>query len=79
MRPMMFLTPVIWSAAAMPDRAVFVYLNPFHHIIEVCRAPLLGNTPDLLSWYVTIALAVLFTVLALALFSRYRHRIAYWV
>lgn len=79
MRPMMFLTPVIWNADIFPDRAAFVYLNPFYHIIEICRAPLLGKPTDIMSWVIVAGLALFMMLLAVVLFSRYRHRIAYWV
>jgi ABC-2 type transport system permease protein/lipopolysaccharide transport system permease protein len=79
MRPMMFLTPIIWNAEMFPDRAAFVYLNPFYHIIEICRAPLLGKPADIMSWIIVVVLTLLILLLSIFLFSRYRHRIAYWV
>ena len=37
-----FLTPIFWSPEALPSRPAFVVLNPFYHLIEIVRAPLLG-------------------------------------
>ncbi len=79
MRPMMFLTPVIWNAERFPDRAFFVEANPFYHIVELFRAPMLGHFPAALSWVYVISMNVFLLIAAFYLFARYRHRIAYWV
>jgi ABC-type polysaccharide/polyol phosphate export permease len=79
MRPMLFLTPIIWDASMFSDRAAFILINPFYHIIEIFRAPLLGQQPAMLSWMFVIAITLLGCLVVVVLFSRYRHRIAYWV
>lgn len=76
-----YLTPIIWSSLLLPDRlgSTFLQLNPFFHLLELIRAPLLGVVPSLTSWLVVLVIAVLgwgFTLLA---FSRLRHRVAYWL
>lgn len=78
-RPMMFFTPIIWNADAFPSRAALIYYNPFYHIIELFRAPLLGHLPTLDNWVVVISITIISMASAFALFSKYRRRIAYWV
>ncbi|MFC3218179.1 ABC transporter permease [Tianweitania populi] len=73
-----FMTPILWSATQIPERAVFVNINPFYHFIEIARDPLLGQTGSLLNWLVCIGITIVMGVLALAFFSRFRARIAYW-
>ncbi len=38
-----FLTPVIWRKEDLPGKAILVDFNPFYHLIEIVRAPLLGS------------------------------------
>lgn len=74
-----FLTPVIWRPEMLPDRALFLQLNPFYHMIETLRAPLLGHAPSVENWLAVISIAVLGWAVTLFFYSAYRWRIAYWV
>jgi ABC-2 type transport system permease protein len=74
-----FLTPIFWTPGLLPDRQVFVYLNPFYYLVEVVRMPLLGQTPTLEMWLVVIGLNCIGGLAAIAFYARYRGRIAYWV
>jgi ABC-2 type transport system permease protein/lipopolysaccharide transport system permease protein len=74
-----FATPVFWSPEAMAGRPLFVTLNPFYHLLEIVRAPLLGQTPLLLNWAFCLGLAVVGLVAAGWLYRRTHARIAYWV
>ncbi len=79
MRPVMFLTPIIWNADSFPDRAIFIVWNPFYHIIEIFRAPMLGKSAALTSYGFVIAITLASLAMSLYVYSRYRARIAYWV
>ncbi|RKT44490.1 ABC transporter permease [Thiocapsa rosea] len=74
-----FLTPVIWRPEMLPDRALFLQLNPFYHMVEILRAPMLGQAPLLENWLAVIAIAVFGWAITLFFYSAYRWRIAYWV
>jgi len=76
-----YLTPIIWMPSLLPDRmgATFLQLNPFYHLIELIRAPLLGVVPSLTSWLVVWVIAVVGWTFTLLVFSRLRHRVAYWL
>jgi ABC-2 type transport system permease protein len=74
-----FITPIIWRRDMLPGRAIILDLNPFYHLIEILRTPLIGQVPALEHWLVVIGLAVVGWLVALGLFSAYRWRIAYWV
>lgn len=76
-----YLTPVIWLPALLPARAS-VYLletNPFYHMLEVVRAPLLGQMPSTSNWIISITLAVVGWLATIAFFGRYKNRVAYWL
>ena len=78
-----FMTPIIWMPELMSGRAealgLVLDLNPFFHFLELVRAPLLGQTPALVSWVAVCGITLGGWFVALGMLSRYRRRIAYWV
>jgi lipopolysaccharide transport system permease protein len=76
-----YLTPIIWMPALLPERlgASILIWNPFYHVLELLRAPLLGSAPAMTSWFVVVAITILGWGLTLLLFARVKHRIAYWL
>jgi ABC-type polysaccharide/polyol phosphate export permease len=76
----MLITPIFWPVDALAGlhRAVFVELNPLYHLIEIVRAPLLGQTPAALSYMVVFAITIFGWVLTFDIFRRFRKRIAFW-
>ena len=75
-----FVTPIIWMPALLPHRAVLpMNLNPFFHVLEVVRAPLLGEVPGAVSWLAMIGMTLFGVALTFVVYVRYRWRIAYWV
>ncbi|MFD2114010.1 ABC transporter permease [Thiorhodococcus fuscus] len=74
-----FITPVIWHPAMLPDRALLLDLNPFYHMVEIVRAPMLGQPPDLEHWLAVLLLGLVGWAITLFFYSAYRWRIAYWV
>jgi ABC-type polysaccharide/polyol phosphate export permease len=79
MQVIFFVTPIFWSPENLPGRPAFVTLNPFYHLIDIVRLPLLGEAPTLESWGVCIGMAVAGLGFAAWLFRRAHSRIAYWV
>lgn len=74
-----FVTPVIWRPEMLPGRALMLDLNPFYHMVEIMRAPMLGHPPGLEHWFAVLLIALLGWALTLFFYSAYRWRIAYWV
>lgn len=76
-----YATPIMWMDKTLPGHVsrVFINWNPFYHLIQLVRAPLLGEAPASLSWVVAGGLAVLGWVFALIFFGKYRWRVAYWL
>jgi ABC-type polysaccharide/polyol phosphate export permease len=74
-----FVTPIFWNPSQLAGkRIIIVHVNPLHHMVDVIRQPLLGHAPALQSYAVCLATAVVGWALAYILFSRKRHRLAYW-
>jgi ABC-2 type transport system permease protein len=76
---MFFITPVIWKPDMLPGRALFLDLNPFHHLIAILRAPLLGQVPASEHWIAVGLVTLAGWAVTLWFFSAYRWRLAYWV
>ncbi|KAA9371158.1 ABC transporter permease [Ochrobactrum quorumnocens] len=76
-----YATPIMWMVKVLPDHVSrwFIEWNPFYHLIELVRAPLLGTAPTMLDWTFAIGLAVFGWIIAIAFFGRYRWRVAYWL
>ena len=76
-----YLTPIVWMPSLLPDRVgvAFIELNPFYHLLEIIRGPLLGQAPNLTSWIVVACIALLGWLFTLFVFSRLHKRVAYWL
>jgi ABC-2 type transport system permease protein/lipopolysaccharide transport system permease protein len=79
MQVFFFITPIIWKPDMLPGRAWMLDLNPFHHFIEILRAPLLGQVPSIENWVAVIIVTFVGWAVVLWFFSAYRWRLAYWV
>lgn len=86
-----FVTPILWhvdvlgSAAGDPLlaggaglRSAYVDLNPLYHLLELTRAPLLGEAPGAASWRFVLLFTLAVWALAAPLFVRWRGRVVYW-
>ena len=76
----MLITPLFWPPESLSGsgRAVFVDLNPIYHLLEVVRAPLLGNVPAPTSYLAVMLMAAVGWLLTYFAFERFRSRITYW-
>jgi ABC-type polysaccharide/polyol phosphate export permease len=80
MQVMMFITPVFWMMTQLPAEAqAYLQLNYLLHLVEVMRAPMLGERPMLISYVVTIFGAIGGWALAFVFYAYFRRRIAYWL
>lgn len=81
MQMFFYLTPIIWSADLLPERygTAMLNFNPFYHLINIVRAPLLGEVPTFLNWFCSIMIALIGWAVALPFFGRYRKRVPYWL
>lgn len=76
---MFFITPVIWRSDMLQGRALVLNLNPFYHMVEIFRGPLLGYMPNMENWLAPIFVTLASWALAFCFYTIYRWRIAYWV
>lgn len=79
MNLLMFLSPVFWSPGQLGRPVWALAWNPFAWFLQAFREGLLAE-PTVGIWWVLIGgLTVVNAVVALVVFGRSRHRIAYWV
>jgi ABC-type polysaccharide/polyol phosphate export permease len=76
---LMFLSPVFYRPNYLPINEAFVWANPFSHLIELIRYPLLGAPPPDFVVLVNVLLCVIGGAFTLALFNAKHDRIAYWL
>jgi lipopolysaccharide transport system permease protein len=74
-----FMTPVMYQTQALGNQDWIAQINPFFHFLQIVRAPLLGLETSLASWIYALSASLACALVALAMFSRYRSRIPYWV
>lgn len=76
------LTPIVWRAELMPadsTRGFYARFNPAFHLLEMVRAPLLGEPVETTTiWYVAI-MTVVGSTAAVLLYRRYSRYIAIWI
>ena len=74
-----FLTPIFWKPELLKGHAYITDFNPFFHLLEIVRAPLLGNLPSTTNYLAVMLFTLINLAIASAFFSRFRARIAYWI
>jgi len=74
-----FATPIMWPVSALGDHRFVADINPIYHLIELVRAPLLGEMPSVLSWVVAVGVAAAGLLLATILLRRANRHIVYWL
>jgi len=75
-----FVSPIIWKPELLKGpQAALLPFNPFYTLLEIVRAPLLGQAAGALVWLSALGYSVLLCGVAWLLFARVRGRLAFWV
>jgi ABC-type polysaccharide/polyol phosphate export permease len=75
-----FLTPVMFQPQVLRDRfSHLIWYNPFANFLEILRAPLLDQIPDLHHYLLVAIYTVLGFAVAVPFYARCRPRIVYWL
>lgn len=73
------ITPIIWTPDLLGPQLYLAQANPFFHLIEIVRAPLLGELPSTQTLLVTLAITAINGLVTSYFFLRFRARISYWI
>ena len=73
------ISPVLWPPPAGAEKSIYFQLNPFFHILEVVRAPIVrGEVP--VNSYIVVAMMALTSFLICAfLFNNVRKKLILWI
>jgi lipopolysaccharide transport system permease protein len=74
-----FVTPIFWKPELLKGKEYVTDFNPFFHLLEIVRAPMLGSMPSAKSYLAVLLITLINIVITGAFFSRFRSRISYWV
>ena len=76
-----YLTPILWLPESLPEqaRSAILSVNPFYHMMQITRQPLLGLYPTLQEWATAIVLAAVFIGIGALSYARFRGRLAFWM
>lgn len=77
-----YLTPVMWYPTLIGNNQLahlLLGLNPFYHLLQIVRLPILGETPTIENWSLSISFALFGWLLTNILMKRIQKKIAYWV
>ncbi|PZQ89722.1 MAG: ABC transporter permease [Leifsonia xyli] len=76
-----YVTPIVWQPESIPEgpRGIILFWNPFYHLLQVIRQPLLNVAPSWTEWGIALGLAVVSAAIGWAVYLSNRTKIAFWV
>jgi ABC-2 type transport system permease protein/lipopolysaccharide transport system permease protein len=75
-----FLTPILYLPNLLGTKLrIFADWNPFYHLIDIVRAPLLGKVPEGETYFALFLITGVNCTTAIVFYGRFRSRIAYWL
>ena len=74
-----FVTPIFWLPEQAGERHLVLVLNPFHHLLEVVRRPLLGGLPGVENWAIASVMGAVGLAVTVFVHTRVRARVVHWI
>ncbi|RAK64741.1 ABC transporter permease [Phenylobacterium kunshanense] len=74
-----FMTPVFWLPDRFGKHQVFLDWNPFYHLLQAVRAPLLGQAVAPQTYVVLVLMAIFGWLVTFTIFARTRRRIVHYL
>jgi ABC-type polysaccharide/polyol phosphate export permease len=74
-----FVTPVTWNPSMLPAESRILTLNPFSHLLNITRSPLLGLVPDARSWVTASAVAATAVAVAIVVYRAKARDLPFWI
>lgn len=73
------ITPIIWERISISGKMVWIVdLNPFYHMIEILRRPMLGTLPSTTSVVATLIMAACSMIVCEVFFRRFSRPLPFW-
>lgn len=76
-----YVTPVMWKPDGLPGGLAhfLLGLNPFYHLIQITRLPLMGTFPTIENWVGSFFVLILGTCISIFALRATRWKIVYWL
>jgi ABC-type polysaccharide/polyol phosphate export permease len=74
-----FISPVYWTPSMLHRDSPYLVYNPFVHLLEIARAPLLDQLPSSMNWAVAIGLAIVGWAGSILYFAARRRDVIFWI
>jgi lipopolysaccharide transport system permease protein len=77
-----YVTPVMWYPTLIGNNQLahmLLGLNPFYHLLQMVRLPILGQAPTIENWVLSLVFALVGWAFTILLMGRVQNKIAYWV
>jgi ABC-type polysaccharide/polyol phosphate export permease len=77
-----YVTPVMWYPTLIGNNQLahkLLGLNPFYHLLQIVRLPILGQAPTIENWILSFVFALCGWAFTILLMNRVQKKIAYWV
>jgi len=76
-----YLTPIIWMPETLPETIQDIVLtyNPFYHLMELMRGPILGDSPSLSSWLISLFILGASALAASWATRKFFWKVVYWL
>ncbi|MBX3482733.1 ABC transporter permease [Phenylobacterium sp.] len=74
-----FMTPVFWLPSRFGEHQIYLDLNPFYHLLQAVRGPLLGQPVLPATYVVLVSMAVVGWLATFLIFARTRRRIVHYL
>ena len=82
-RILFLVTPILWMATGVSGRSAllkaYVHGNPFFHMLELIRQPLVDGTIPYVSWAAVIVMTVVLAWIASKFYARYKEYVVLWL
>jgi ABC-type polysaccharide/polyol phosphate export permease len=75
----MFMTPVFWKSDRFGAHHIFLELNPFYHMLQGVRAPLLGTEVAPHTYLILTVMALVGWGVTFSIFAITRRRIVHYL
>lgn len=73
------LTPIFWVPTPQQLLNPVLQLNPFYHMLEIIRQPLLGSCGDASHWLISGAVTAATLLVGIIVYARTRPVVVYWL
>ncbi|MCB1582664.1 MAG: ABC transporter permease [Marinicella sp.] len=72
------VTPVLWPPPSGYENHLYFQLNPFYHLLEIVRAPIINGVVPVLSFQVSIGLVFFNFLICVIFYKKAKDRLVLW-